>query len=114
MYEYSGFIGYWIAPFCAIVLVEHFVYRRNRWAAYDVFDAWDQPSHPNLPRGYAAVFTFVVAVGFIVLCVGQVWWTGPIAAAGTGDVGMLLGFLLSVPVHVVARWVEKRWIEGRI
>ena len=79
-----------------------------------MFDAWDEPSHPNLPRGYAAVFTFVVAVGFIVLCVEQVWWTGPIAAAGTGDVGMLLGFFFSMPVHVVARWVEKRWIEGRI
>ncbi|TFY56051.1 hypothetical protein EVJ58_g7872 [Rhodofomes roseus] len=109
-----SFIGYWLAPFCAIVLVEHFVYRRGRWSAYDVLDAWDKPAHPNLPRGYAAVFTFVVAVGFIVLCMEQEWWTGPIAAAGTGDVGMLLGFLLSIPVHILARWVERRWIEGRV
>ncbi|KZT64447.1 hypothetical protein DAEQUDRAFT_717984 [Daedalea quercina L-15889] len=109
-----GLVGYWLAPFCAIVLVEHFVYRRNRWSAYDVLEAWDQPSHPNLPRGYAAVFTFFVVVGFIVVCVEQAWWTGPIAAAGTGDVGMLLGFMLSIPVHILARWVEKRWIEGRM
>ncbi|KZT64445.1 hypothetical protein DAEQUDRAFT_717980 [Daedalea quercina L-15889] len=107
-------IGYWLAPFHAIVLVEHFVYRRNCWSAYNVLEAWDQPSHPNLSRGYAAVFTFIVAVGFIVLCMEQAWWTGPIAAAGTGDVGMLLGFVLSIPVHISARWAERRWIDRHI
>ncbi|KAH9934224.1 uncharacterized protein B0H18DRAFT_980091 [Fomitopsis serialis] len=109
-----SFIGYWLAPFFAIVLVEHFFYRKGRWSSYDVFEAWDQPGHPNLPRGYAAVFTFVVAIGVIVLSMEQDWWTGPIAAAGTGDVGMLLGFVVSIPVYFYARWAEKRWIEPRV
>lgn len=104
-----GFIGYWIAPFCAIVLTEHFVFRRNSWLSYDVRDAWNDPRHPNLPRGYAAVLTFVATVGFIVVCMDQAWWVGPIARAGTGDVGMLFGFILGVVIFTCARCVEQAW-----
>lgn len=104
-----GFVGYWNAPFCAIVLAEHFVFRKNRWSSYHVLDAWNKPDHPNLARGYAAVFTFVVAIGFIVVCMDQAWWVGPIARAGTGDIGMLCGFTLSIPLFVCARWLERVW-----
>ncbi|KAF9813398.1 hypothetical protein IEO21_05632 [Rhodonia placenta] len=104
-----GFIGYWNAPFCAIVLAEHFVFRKNRWSSYHVLDAWNKPDHPNLARGYAAVFTFVAAIGVIVMCMDQAWWVGPIARAGTGDIGMLCGFTLSIPLFVCARWLERVW-----
>lgn len=104
-----GFVGYWNAPFCAIVLAEHFVFRKNRWSSYHVLDAWNKPDHPNLARGYAAVFTFVVAIGFVVMCMDQAWWVGPIARAGTGDIGMLCGFTLSIPLFVCARWLERVW-----
>ncbi|CCM05632.1 uncharacterized protein FIBRA_07861 [Fibroporia radiculosa] len=104
-----GFIGYWIAPFCAIVLTEHFMYRRNLWTSYHVLEAWDLPSHPNLPRGFAALSTFVITIGFIVLCMEQEWWTGPIARSGTGDVGMLLGFVVGVIVYGCARALERKW-----
>lgn len=104
-----GFIGYWLAPFCAVVLTEHVVFRRGRWAAYDVARAWDRAGHPNLPRGYAAVCTFAATVGFIVLCMQKQWWTGPLARTGTGDVGMLLGFVVGVLVYLCARWLELRW-----
>lgn len=105
----TGFIGYWLAPFCAVVLTEHVVFRRGRWAAYDVARAWDRAGHPNLPRGYAAVCTFAATVGFIVLCMQKQWWTGPLARTGTGDVGMLLGFVVGVLVYLCARWLELRW-----
>ncbi|CCM05633.1 uncharacterized protein FIBRA_07862 [Fibroporia radiculosa] len=108
-----GFIGYWLAPFCAIILTEHFVFRKNRWASYDILDAWDKPHHRNLPRSWASVFTFLTTIGFIVLCIQKQWWTGPIARAGTGDVGMLFGFCFSVLVFLCARWLEKRWDARR-
>ena len=37
----------------------------------------------------------------------QAWWTGPIAARGTGDIGMLVGFGASVLVYAGTRAVER-------
>ncbi|KAI0649846.1 permease for cytosine/purines, uracil, thiamine, allantoin-domain-containing protein [Trametes meyenii] len=104
-------IGYWIAPFCAIVMTEHFVFRRNySLAAYNVPDAWDDPSHPNLARSWAALAALAAAVAIIVPCIQQTWYTGPIAERGsTGDLGMLVGFVVSVPAYAAARSVECWW-----
>ncbi|PCH37475.1 hypothetical protein WOLCODRAFT_140883 [Wolfiporia cocos MD-104 SS10] len=104
-----AFIGYWTAPFCAIVFVEHFVFRKSKWSTYQVLEAWNRPEHPNLSRGYAAVFTFVATIGIIVLFMQQQWWTGPIARTGTGDLGMLCGFIFAAIMYLAARWVERRW-----
>ncbi|TBU25726.1 permease for cytosine/purines, uracil, thiamine, allantoin-domain-containing protein [Dichomitus squalens] len=101
-------IGYWIAPFCAVVLTEHFLIRRT-FAAYNVPGAWDNPRHPNLPTPYPALCAFAVSIAFIVLCMQQQWWTGPVARQGTGDLGMLLGFVASVPVYAGARYAELNW-----
>ncbi|OBZ65621.1 Purine-cytosine permease fcyB [Grifola frondosa] len=111
--DIQSLIGYWLAPFCAIVLTEHFVFRRGPWSSYDVLEAWDKPQHPNLPRGYAAAVTLAISIGLIVVCMQQAWWTGPVARKGTGDVGMLVGFVGSVAVYLCARWLEKRWTKTR-
>ncbi|KAH9947892.1 permease for cytosine/purines, uracil, thiamine, allantoin-domain-containing protein [Amylocystis lapponica] len=102
-------IGYWLGPHCAITLVEHLVFRKHRWSSYTVMEAWDCPRHPNLPRGYAALGTFVVCVGLIVLCMQQEWWTGPIARRGTGDLGMLIGFISGLGIYLAARAAERWW-----
>ncbi|KAI0942810.1 hypothetical protein AcV7_002117 [Taiwanofungus camphoratus] len=104
-----GLIGYWLAPFLAIVLTEHFVFRQNKWSSYDILEGWSRPHHPNLPKGCAAVFTFAATIGFIVLCMDQEWWVGPLARTGTGDVGLLLGFVVGVVTYTCTRWVERRW-----
>ncbi|KAM5536808.1 hypothetical protein V8D89_009526, partial [Ganoderma adspersum] len=101
-------IGYWIAPFCAVVFTEHFLFRRS-FSAYDVPNAWDDPHHPNLPRPYPALCALAASIVLIVLCMEQKWWTGPVAKRGTGDLGMLLGFVVSVAVYAAARWVELNW-----
>ncbi|TFY57626.1 hypothetical protein EVJ58_g6912 [Rhodofomes roseus] len=106
-----GFIGYWLAPYVAVVLVEHVLYRRMRWSCYDVFEAWDDPKHPNLAPSYCSVITFVVSVGFIVVCMDKAWWVGPIARAGTGDVGMLLGFILGIVVYAAMCTAPSRVLE---
>ena len=31
------------------------------------------------------------------------------AKRGTGDLGMILGFVVSVAVYAVARWIELHW-----
>ncbi|KAI1792437.1 permease for cytosine/purines, uracil, thiamine, allantoin-domain-containing protein [Ganoderma leucocontextum] len=96
-------IGYWLAPFCAVVFTEHFLFRRS-FSVYDVGTAWDDPHHPNLPRPYPALCALAASIGVIVLCMQQKWWTGPVARRGTGDLGMILGFVVSVAVYAAARW----------
>ena len=105
--QWKGFIGYWAGPYIGIVLTEHFVFRRNAWAQYQPEEAWNKPRHPNLARGYAALFTFVTSIGLIVLCMSQEWWTGPVARTGTGDIAMIVSFFYAVLVYLVARTVEK-------
>lgn len=112
--EPIGLIGYWVAPFCTIVLTEQFVFRPNRWSSYKVTEAWNRSRHPNLPRGYAALFTFGVAVGLVVLTMEKTWWTGPVPRAGaTGDLGMLVSFVGGVLVYIPARWADLKWLGSR-
>ena len=42
----------------------------------------------------------------------QVWYTGPIARSGTGDIGILTGSVVAAVVYVGARSVERR-VFGR-
>lgn len=82
------------------------MFRRNTWSRYEVENAWDQPH--LLPKGYAALFTFVLSIGFIVVFIEQGWWVGPVAKAGSGDIGMIMGFLFSGVLFCGTRWVERR------
>ncbi|TFY57856.1 hypothetical protein EVG20_g8379 [Dentipellis fragilis] len=102
-------IGYWSSSFAAIVFAEHFIIRRNRFSSYNTED-WDKPS--KLPLGIAAVLAFACSIGIIVPSMSQVWYTGPIANSGTGDIGVYTGFftagLLYVPFRLVERNVERK------
>lgn len=97
-------IGYWSTVFAAIVLVEHFVFRKNDWALYDL-SQWNKPR--ELPLGIAAIFAFLCACGIIVPCMSQVWYVGPIANAGAGDIGVLVGFFLAALLYPVYRAIER-------
>ncbi|KAI0765267.1 purine-cytosine permease [Fomes fomentarius] len=72
--------GYWIAVFTAIVIAEHLIF---------------------------PVVTFVCACAIIVPCMSQGWYIGPIARAGTGDIGVLVGFALAAIVYPPLRAVER-------
>jgi purine-cytosine permease-like protein len=99
-----GIIGYWSAVFATIILAEHFVFRRRDFSLYDL-TLFNKPK--LLPPGIAAVFAFWCAVGIIVPSMSQVWYTGPIAASGTGDIGILAGSAVALVVYLGARAVEK-------
>lgn len=102
-------IGYWSCVFAAIILTEHFIFRKGRFDLYDSH-AWDQPS--RLPPGFAALFAFIGAFAVVIPCMSQVWYTGPIANSGTGDIGILVGsgvaFILYVPLRRAERSLFKR------
>ena len=100
----QGVIGYWSTAFSAIVLCEHFVFRRH-FSMYNAED-WDKPR--RLPPGIAAVFAFVGSFGIIVPSMSQVWYTGPIAKAGTGDIGVMTGFITSGALYIVLRIIERK------
>ncbi|KAF8970418.1 hypothetical protein BDZ97DRAFT_1791282 [Flammula alnicola] len=103
-------IGYWSTAFAAIVLTEHFLLRKNAWSEYKV-SQWDQAD--LLPPGIAAVLAFLCAFGIIIPSMSQTWYTGPIARAGTGDIGVITGGVVAVGTYVVFRTVEKRIWPGR-
>ena len=90
--------------FGAVVLVEHFVFRRNDFGAYD-YKAWNSPR--ELPTGIAAILACLVAVGVIVPAMEQVWWTGPIGRK-TGDIGFELAFVVTALVYPALRMIELR------
>ncbi|KAJ3546372.1 hypothetical protein NM688_g5523 [Phlebia brevispora] len=99
-------IGYWSVVWSIIILTEHFVFRRNTWARYDM-EGWDTAR--RLPWGLAAVFAFACAFGIIIPSMDQAWYTGPIAKAGTGDIGILAGSGVAFLLYLVFRTAEKAW-----
>ncbi|KAI0042800.1 hypothetical protein FA95DRAFT_1547177 [Auriscalpium vulgare] len=91
-------VGYWSAPFAAIVLAEHALIRRGRWASYATAD-WASPR--RLPLGLAAVLAFCGSAALIVPCMDQVWYTGSFAKRGTGDIAMFTGFVSAAVLYVL-------------
>lgn len=106
--NFLGLIGYWSSVFGAVVFTEHLVFRRADFARYDV-RAWD--SARALPVGLAALGSCAVGVGFVVLCMEEVWFTGPVAKH-TGDIAFELGFAATAVAYLVLRFTERR-IVGR-
>jgi purine-cytosine permease-like protein len=100
--NFLALLGYWASAFGAVILVEHLIFRRNNFGAYD-YSAWNTPS--KLPTGIAALGACLVAVAVIVPAMEQVWWTGPIGKK-TGDIGFELAFFVTALVYPVMRMIE--------
>ncbi|KAJ6600015.1 cytosine-purine permease [Mycena vulgaris] len=102
-------IGYWSGSYTGILLTEHVVFRRCDFARYKVSD-WDQAT--KLPPGLAALLSFVGSFAAIVPCMAQTWYTGPVARAGTGDIGLLVGFVSAAVLYGALRPLEVCWFPG--
>ncbi|KAI0062621.1 cytosine-purine permease [Artomyces pyxidatus] len=102
--------GYWCSSFSAIVITDHAIIRRGRWETY-ISDDWNNPR--RLPLGAAALIAFVGSMGIVVPCMSQVWYTGPIAASGTGDIAVYMAFVTAALLYVPLRLVEKK-VERRM
>lgn len=99
-------IGYWSCVFGAIVLTEHFAIRRGDFTSYDL-QIWDKAA--CLPPGIAALVAFLCAFAVIIPCMSQVWYTGPIAQSGTGDIGILGGSAVAIVLYIPLRRAEKAY-----
>ncbi|KAL2803126.1 permease for cytosine/purines, uracil, thiamine, allantoin-domain-containing protein [Aspergillus granulosus] len=97
-------IAYWSAAFVSVVLVEHFLFRSGDCSRYE-HENWDRPK--QLPSGLAAIGAMALSFGLIVPCMGQVWFTGPIAET-TGDIGFEIALVLAGLLYVPLRIVEKK------
>ncbi|KAJ9144533.1 Purine-cytosine permease fcyB 4 [Pleurostoma richardsiae] len=102
--NFVSLIGYWTASFVGIVVMEHFVFRKREYAAYDN-EAWNDAR--LLPTGIAALGAGVLSFGLVVPSMEQVWWTGPIAVH-TGDIGFEMAFVVSALLYLPFRALERR------
>ncbi|KAJ6588794.1 permease for cytosine/purines, uracil, thiamine, allantoin-domain-containing protein [Mycena capillaripes] len=102
--NFLGLIGYWASAFIAIVLEEHFIFRKGDAALYNLAD-WNTPS--RLPSGVAAIVAAMCGIGIAIPSMAQVWYTGPIAAK-TGDIGFELAFVATMVVYPPLRLLEIR------
>jgi len=41
------------------------------------------------------------------------WYTGPIARAGSGDIGMYMGGVVAVSLYILLRTLERKMWPGR-
>lgn len=102
-------IGYWLAIYEGISLVEHFVFRRG-FLGYRPEDYMDAK---KLPPGIAALSAFAVGIVGAVLGLSQTWYTGPIGklcgAEFGGDVGFELAFSFAAVTYLGLRALERRY-----
>ena len=103
-------IGYWSSIFLAIILTEHLLFRKNNFGSYQIED-WDKPN--KLPIGVAALLAFLGGFGMVIPSMSQMWYTGPIAEAGTGDIGVLTGSVVGAVLYAILRGLEKKTFLGR-
>ncbi|EPS96893.1 hypothetical protein FOMPIDRAFT_138178 [Fomitopsis schrenkii] len=102
--DIMSLIGYWSVVHGVMILLEHFVFRKNDFALYDLA-AWNQPR--KLPLGAAAMIAFLCAFGIIIPCMDQAWYVGPIAKAGSGDIGILVGSCVIGMLYPCLRAIER-------
>ncbi|ORY08076.1 permease for cytosine/purines, uracil, thiamine, allantoin-domain-containing protein [Clohesyomyces aquaticus] len=102
--NFLALMGYWVSIWMAIVLEEHYIFRRKtgfNWAV------WNEPK--KLPLGIAALIAFLVGWVGAILCMAQVWYIGPIAKlVGDygADMGNYVGFAWAAVVYSPLRSLE--------
>lgn len=108
--NFLGVLGYWSSAFCSILLVEHLYFRGGNVKSYDI-NVWNSVS--GLPTGISGVAAFAGSFALIVPCMSQVWFTGPIAKKGTGDIGCEVAFFFAGLLYLVFRTIEIK-MTGRL
>lgn len=107
--NFLGIIGYWPSSFVAIIVLEHFVFRKGLVANYNVED-WN--NRKALPAGVAALGAAFLSFGLVIPCMAQVWFVGPIAQH-TGDLGFEIALVLTGILYVPLRYLELR-LQGQL
>jgi nucleobase:cation symporter-1, NCS1 family len=96
------FIGYWIAPFCAIVLID-WHYNKAKYTPSFLRGAL---SFRRLGNGWPAIVAFVVGFGTMVPFMNTSIVVGPVANALDGaDIAFYVGFVVAGVLYYVLRRV---------
>ncbi|CAK4031772.1 purine-cytosine permease FCY21 [Lecanosticta acicola] len=106
--NFLALMGYWVSIWIAIVLEEHFLFRKWLGRGWD-WEAWNDRT--KLPIGIAALVAFLVGWVGAILCMAQVWYVGPLAGLISqygGDMGNYVGFAWAAIVFPPLRYWELR------
>ena len=96
------FIGYWIAPFCAIVMID-WHYAKDKYTPSFLRSAL---AFRNLGNGWPALVAFVVGFGCMVPFMNTSLIVGPAAKALDGaDLSFYVGFVVAGILYFVLRKV---------
>ncbi|KAL7416247.1 permease for cytosine/purines, uracil, thiamine, allantoin-domain-containing protein [Mrakia frigida] len=114
--NFMAIIGQWLAIFSAVVLEEHFIFRKGSFPSYNAEFTWNDPS--ALPMGLGALGAFCAGVIGAWAGMSQVWYIGPIgklvggdANPYGGDVGFILSGTFAAIVYPITRTLEKKWLK---
>jgi NCS1 family nucleobase:cation symporter-1 len=99
------FIGYWIAPFCAIVMID---WRCNR-ERYTPSFLRNALNFRNLSSGWPAIAAFVLGYGAMVPFMNTSIVVGPVAKALHGaDLAFYVGFIVTGALYLALRQAGAR------
>jgi NCS1 family nucleobase:cation symporter-1 len=99
------FIGYWIAPFCAIVMID-WQYNRQRYTPSFLRNAL---MFRSLGSGWPAIAAFVVGYGAMVPFMNTSIVAGPVATALHGaDLAFYIGFIVTGALYLALRKAAAR------
>ncbi|KAF8337621.1 cytosine-purine permease [Cantharellus anzutake] len=97
-------IAYYCSPFSAVLLVEHIAFRSSSGERYDR-TLWND--FHALPLGLAGLGSIILSFGLIIPSMDQIWYVGPIAKTGAGDIGFELGFFGAALFYSILRPIER-------
>src|SRR6185437_13814333 len=109
-FKLEGFlllIAYWLGAWSAVILLEHFVFRKGKYPVEDYKNG------SKLPVGIAALVSMVVGIAVAALGINQAatfGYEGPFAK-GLSDAD--IGFPLAIVVAGVLYFILRRWELSR-
>ncbi|KAJ9645561.1 Vitamin B6 transporter [Knufia peltigerae] len=106
--NFLALMGYWVAIWVAILLEEFLIFRKAKSSNYD-WHVWNHRG--KLPVGVAALVAFLIGWAGAILCMAQVWYTGPISRLvgdHGADMGNYVGFSWAALVYPPLRWFERK------
>ncbi|KAI1199971.1 permease for cytosine/purines, uracil, thiamine, allantoin-domain-containing protein [Nemania serpens] len=110
--NFLSLLGYWSTSYFAILLIEHYVFRKGNFDNYDL-DAWNDPA--RLPLGLGALAAFLIGVVGWILGMVETWYVGPVGkliGSNGGDLANEITFIVTVISYLPARYVELK-VFGR-
>ncbi|TVY68988.1 Purine-cytosine permease fcyB [Lachnellula suecica] len=108
--NFLALLGYWCTSYAVIVFSEHYVFRKNNFANYDL-EGWNDPA--KLPLGIAGFTAFALGVVAWVMGMVQTWYVGELSrriGSGGGDVANQLCFVVSLLSYIPARYLELKYV----